>query len=99
MPIFHIDAYRLSGAAELADLGFDEMIDDTRISGGSGAIFVEWANRVTEVLPEDALCIDIDSNGDTLREFSIQATGESSNEVLTTWMGILPEVAGLKLQT
>jgi tRNA threonylcarbamoyladenosine biosynthesis protein TsaE len=35
----HVDLYRLSGAAELADLGLDELLDE-------GAVVVEWGDRL-----------------------------------------------------
>jgi len=37
----HVDLYRLDGAAELADLGLDELLDD-------GAVVVEWGDRLRE---------------------------------------------------
>jgi tRNA threonylcarbamoyladenosine biosynthesis protein TsaE len=35
----HMDLYRLSDAAELADLGLDELLDE-------GAVVVEWGDRL-----------------------------------------------------
>jgi tRNA threonylcarbamoyladenosine biosynthesis protein TsaE len=37
----HVDLYRLSDAAELADLGLDELMDQ-------GAVVVEWGERLRE---------------------------------------------------
>ena len=44
MPVVHVDAYRLSGPAALAGLGFDELMED-------GLGIVEWAERVVSALP------------------------------------------------
>lgn len=47
--IVHIDAYRLDSAAELTDVGGDELIGVDTIA------FVEWANQVSDALPVDRL--------------------------------------------
>jgi tRNA threonylcarbamoyl adenosine modification protein YjeE len=45
-PLVHIDLYRLSGASELAELGFDDL--------PPGAVVVmEWPDRAADVLPPD----------------------------------------------
>src|SRR3989344_1884541 len=45
--LVHIDAYRLGGGAELASLGFDELMNES-----GNLILLEWPERVAEVLPE-----------------------------------------------
>ncbi len=50
-PVVHADFYRLRGAAELAQLGWDEAIE--------GAVtLVEWSDRAKEALPPDRLEIE-----------------------------------------
>jgi tRNA threonylcarbamoyl adenosine modification protein YjeE len=44
----HYDLYRLKSAREMAELGFDEALED-------GAALVEWPERAPEALPPDAL--------------------------------------------
>lgn len=46
----HYDLYRLKSAREMAELGFDEALDD-------GAVLVEWPERAPEVMPIDTLHI------------------------------------------
>ncbi len=47
-PLVHADLYRLSGAGELFDLGYEDMTD--------GAIaLVEWPERAAEAMPADRL--------------------------------------------
>jgi tRNA threonylcarbamoyl adenosine modification protein YjeE len=46
----HYDLYRLKSAREMAELGFDEALED-------GAVLVEWPERAPEVLPIDTLHI------------------------------------------
>ena len=46
--LIHIDAYRLKHSEELQRLGFAELLRDP-----GNLIFVEWADRVSEILPSD----------------------------------------------
>ena len=71
LTLFHIDAYRLSGASDLADLGFDEMC-----SAPDAAVAIEWADRVPEALPGEALRVDLEHDGDDRR--LIHVTGPNS---------------------
>lgn len=46
--LVHIDAYRLENGNELKNLGFEEIIKDSR-----NIVFIEWPERVREILPEN----------------------------------------------
>jgi tRNA threonylcarbamoyladenosine biosynthesis protein TsaE len=48
--LFHLDAYRLESPAEAEALDLDTMLD-------SGAMVVEWADRIQPALPDDRLWI------------------------------------------
>jgi tRNA threonylcarbamoyladenosine biosynthesis protein TsaE len=50
----HVDAYRLSGAAELAALGWDEFRAEP-----DSLIALEWADRVAELVGGDAIRIEL----------------------------------------
>lgn len=50
--LVHIDAYRLSGVAELETIGWDEML-----AARDAIIAVEWAERIAAALPEEAVHI------------------------------------------
>ena len=52
-PLFHFDAYRLSGSAEFEDIGYEEFFY------GDGVAVVEWADKISDVLPADAVIIHI----------------------------------------
>jgi tRNA threonylcarbamoyladenosine biosynthesis protein TsaE len=41
LQLAHVDLYRLAGAAEVADLGLDELLDE-------GAVVVEWGERLPD---------------------------------------------------
>lgn len=75
--LFHIDAYRLSGAGELDALGFDEMCQS------GGAVVIEWADRVMDALPPDHLTIQIEITGGTSRRFRLTAAGDQSRLLLS----------------
>ena len=49
-PLVHADFYRLSGAAELAELGFDDLPERT-------VVLLEWPDRAAGFLPADRLDI------------------------------------------
>lgn len=46
--LIHADAYRLKSGGELKKLGFAELLADP-----ANLIFVEWAEQVAEILPEN----------------------------------------------
>jgi len=48
--LFHLDAYRLEGGEELLALGWRETLANPR-----NLIFVEWAEKVAEILPPNAI--------------------------------------------
>ncbi|MCJ7745688.1 MAG: tRNA (adenosine(37)-N6)-threonylcarbamoyltransferase complex ATPase subunit type 1 TsaE [Actinobacteria bacterium] len=67
----HADAFRLSGADELLDAGIEEYL------GGDWVLAVEWADRVRDALPGDALTVHLAfGNDDNERLLTIEATGE-----------------------
>jgi len=76
LPLFHVDAYRLSGPLELEALGFDEMCRS------GGAVLIEWADRIAMLLPGDCLHVHIDITGMCARRFALRATGAGSTGVL-----------------
>ena len=53
--VFHIDLYRLERAAEIADLGWEDML-------GQGLVIVEWAEKLT--FPVEGLRVRIETTGD-----------------------------------
>lgn len=53
LPFFHFDAYRLSEPEEMFTLGFEEYFFD------GGVSLIEWAGKIRELIPPDALWIQI----------------------------------------
>ena len=63
--LVHIDAYRLEGGAELAALGFDELMKDS-----GNLILLEWPEKVADALPVPTIKISIAVNIDDSRTIS-----------------------------
>ena len=79
LALFHLDAYRLKGSAELQSLGFDELIRN------DAAVVVEWADRVLPAMPDDRLWIDIITTGEEQRALTISAVGEIARRCITSF--------------
>jgi tRNA threonylcarbamoyladenosine biosynthesis protein TsaE len=60
--IFHIDLYRLEREAEIADLGWEDML-------GQGIVVVEWAEKLT--FPVEGIRVRIETAGDDDRRITI----------------------------
>ena len=63
---YHFDFYRINKIVELYDIGFEEYVNDSE-----AAVFIEWANRVPEILPENRYQVDIEILGELSREITI----------------------------
>src|ERR1051326_5851169 len=70
LPIYHFDVYRLRNPAEFADLGVHEYFES------AGVCLIEWADKVTEFLPNEQLRIELEVTGETSRRAMITATGQ-----------------------
>ncbi|HEX4415718.1 MAG TPA: tRNA (adenosine(37)-N6)-threonylcarbamoyltransferase complex ATPase subunit type 1 TsaE [Lacipirellulaceae bacterium] len=73
-PIYHFDTYRLKDDDEFLNLGPDEYFDSP------GLTFVEWADRVASLLPNERLVITIEVTGDTERQIEIRGTTSRMEE-------------------
>jgi tRNA threonylcarbamoyl adenosine modification protein YjeE len=51
--VWHVDLYRIEKAAELPELGLDDLVGDPR-----GVVIVEWADKF-DVLPRDHLRVEL----------------------------------------
>ncbi len=66
LKLYHIDAYRLGGMDELLALGLEEMQADP-----GAVVALEWADRVTESIPEHACCVELEHAGERQRRLRI----------------------------
>jgi tRNA threonylcarbamoyladenosine biosynthesis protein TsaE len=72
----HLDLYRLSGAADLFSLGFDDLLSEP------AATLVEWADRARGALPADRLEIHLEHDGPESRRAALTALGPRSEKLL-----------------
>ncbi len=75
-PIYHFDAYRIADDDEFLELGPEEYFDS------AGVTFVEWADRVSNCLPESFIQISVEHVGDASRRYKISATGSQYQNFL-----------------
>ena len=67
LPLFHFDMYRLGGADELFDIGWEDYL------ARNGVCAVEWSENVDEALEGEVIRIDIRRGGhDNQRKISIE---------------------------
>jgi tRNA threonylcarbamoyladenosine biosynthesis protein TsaE len=76
LPIYHFDAYRLTGPREFAELGVEEYFR------GNGVSIVEWADKVEATLPAEHLRIEIEIVDENQRRLDITAFGEQYESAL-----------------
>jgi tRNA threonylcarbamoyladenosine biosynthesis protein TsaE len=83
-PIFHMDAYRLKDSDEFFELGGEELLES------GGVAFIEWAERIADVLPRRGLTIQLSAAGETSREFRVVAEGRRGEELLAELHRAIP---------
>lgn len=65
-PVYHFDFYRLKNETEALDLGYEDYIY-------SGCYcFIEWPERISGLLPENACSIEIEIEGSNSRKLTVQ---------------------------
>jgi tRNA threonylcarbamoyladenosine biosynthesis protein TsaE len=84
LPIYHVDAYRLRDSDQFLELGADELMASPAVC------FIEWAERVADVLPADLLTIDVEIDGPERRTFHTSGSGAKSTGVVE---GLLSQCA------
>ena len=66
LAVHHVDAYRTESLTELLDLGLEELFE------GDGVTIVEWADKLTPLLPARTLHVHIDGVGDEPRRIAVR---------------------------
>ena len=64
--LIHIDAYRLKGGDELLHLGWEEIAKNPK-----NIIFIEWPERIAEILPNDIKKIQLTFVDENTREIRL----------------------------
>ncbi|MFA5637519.1 MAG: tRNA (adenosine(37)-N6)-threonylcarbamoyltransferase complex ATPase subunit type 1 TsaE [Anaerovoracaceae bacterium] len=55
LPFYHFDVYRLKSTEEIINLGCEEYFY------GEGVTVIEWADKILDLLPEDAIIVEFKS--------------------------------------
>jgi tRNA threonylcarbamoyladenosine biosynthesis protein TsaE len=76
LPIYHFDVYRLKQGSDFIDLGVAEYF------AGEGVSIIEWADKVTALLPGEYLQIDLEVTGKEQRRAVVTARGEQYSRLL-----------------
>jgi len=83
--LYHLDAYRLSGAPEAMDLDLDAMQE-------RGPLLVEWAERIQEALPQEYLWVNFYMVSEDQRDMVFTAHGERYEALIA---GLRKQVFGV----
>lgn len=78
-PVYHIDLYRLSGAAETLTFGLDDYLY------GSGISLIEWADRAGNLLPGEYLAVELYHLEETKRRVVMRPFGPRYVQLLETY--------------
>ena len=76
--LFHLDAYRLSGPAEAADLDLDAMLSE-------GALVIEWADIIMEALPQERITVNLRYVDEFQRDLVFSARGQHYQNLLANF--------------
>lgn len=74
--LYHCDVYRLDASGDLEDLGFDEYLS------GKGVMAIEWAEKIEDVLPPDAIAISFLYLDENRRKIRINGPRERVRDLL-----------------
>jgi tRNA threonylcarbamoyladenosine biosynthesis protein TsaE len=65
LPLYHIDAYRLTGDDDFSALGAEELLY------GDGVTVIEWSERIPNAIPLTAISVEIEIVEDGKRKISV----------------------------
>jgi tRNA threonylcarbamoyladenosine biosynthesis protein TsaE len=65
LTVFHLDAYRVTGGDDFDAIGFPELLEQ------GGVVVVEWASRVTDLLPAGTIHVHLTTQNENDREIRI----------------------------
>ncbi len=76
IPLFHFDLYRLEGAKDIHELGYDEYLE------GEGVSVMEWSDIAPEILPPYYLDVRIAIVSESERAFSFRGHGGDYEKIV-----------------
>lgn len=84
LKLFHFDVYRLESSDEFLAIGGDEFFE-------KGICVIEWGDKISDVIPKDALIIKIEKDVDDINKRTICFNSSSNRydnlikEVTSKW--------------
>jgi tRNA threonylcarbamoyladenosine biosynthesis protein TsaE len=69
LTVFHLDAYRITGADDFEAIGFTELLEQ------GGVVAVEWPQRVDRLLPARRVTVRITAVDESVRRIEIDFGG------------------------
>lgn len=83
VPVAHVDVYRLDHVQELHDLGFEEIVDGSRV------VLVEWGELVAPILPLDRVIVRLQPGAeDDERVVDVTAEGADRSVALMAQLAL-----------
>ena len=65
IPLYHMDLFRMNSVEEMLNIGIEDYFS------GDGICIIEWAEKMKELFPQDAVCVTLKHLGNTHREIDI----------------------------
>ena len=79
IPLYHFDVYRIADIEEMEEIGYEDYFY------GQGICLIEWASRIEEILPDNAVVITIEKDleqGTDYRKITAEGQFDGKMEVL-----------------
>lgn len=65
--LYHIDLYRLDEITEIESLGLSEVFSNPK-----NIVFIEWSEKIGNLLPKQAIKINIEITSESTREITVE---------------------------
>ena len=74
---YHIDCYRIKNEKDILELGFEEIISDSK-----NIVAIEWPERIKKRLPKSIIIIKFDFIDKNKREIAVYFEGIKQNAII-----------------
>ncbi|MEO1644797.1 MAG: tRNA (adenosine(37)-N6)-threonylcarbamoyltransferase complex ATPase subunit type 1 TsaE [Chloroflexota bacterium] len=81
--LYHLDCYRMQSIDEVDTIGFDDMIEN------DGVLVIEWAERITDALPEKHLWIELRVIEELRRSFILESNSDHYKKLVDAFRKIV----------
>ena len=76
IPLYHLDLFRLTNPKDILNLGYEEYLY------AQGICAIEWAERLSSLLPAEFLRVELEIKGKTKRVIKLIANGKRYRKIL-----------------